>query len=893
MSFLSIALQKDKARPVSPVPLPSVSSISSLTSPPSPHTSSSVGLVTNNSTLPPLNSSKTYSLPSIHPSSPPSSLTSSEPSAFDQPVLNSSTQSTFTNSSSMNHSSSLSTYYPSNPTMPDITSFPPTSYGRVNSSSLRFLLAAVSSVDTQKQPQQQQPIKQMLLPPIAPAPVSTSSSSSSSSSSPIVPERSYTSSNRLSSTNQHRRYSSTSANPSSSLSGPSLTPKSGHRTSLSTSLLASVSATSPQKTGPSSTNYNGPLNTNSPLALAAAAAVTPEKLANLLLTEGPLPIRHITAHLALNIPGFGDLSLSKQRRLIIAALDSIDSVNQVRFEKIGWGRWAARPLDSSVAHLNAAGSSQAAGMVVTTTKISSTSARKRRESMPAQTGNISRPPLSPLLRPSDGSNAGSVSILASSSSGLHAASVWADDAEDSSIAAGNSSSTLSALNSSASSSTIKPFRTGQSSVQHPQTFLHPSFSRSHSHSGTSVVPHPSMLTRNRHRRRSSIRRARMRFRENEDDEDDEEEEDDIEEAIDDETYDLEDDPESRSRNDFGLMKISKNNDNAIISDNEDDQNLDADGDEAIETDSSEYDAVAGDLELDDEDAERRRLQRKERRQRAHRRASVTSASLNNNNESGIISRSGSNIGLPTLSSASVSSNGSFVVPSGPMHGSSSSLSGLNNNIHRNSNSFNSQSRTSSIGSSSMNATRKLFQARNGMHFRRQSETDEEDWETMGAASLRRSSNVSGSGAPTTTNNEQLPGANSSWNELTSNNYMENVNSGNGPMSTSAWQANLSSLRSAPLGTTRPQERNNNNTTGHIQSPNFREVEKEGSTISQLSLNKSSTYQYQPQKLPGIADIMAMSAHTLPPSRQQQQQSQEFDGKEEEAIAALVQLRSVS
>lgn len=59
------------------------------------------------------------------------------------------------------------------------------------------------------------------------------------------------------------------------------------------------------------------------------------------------------------------------------------------------------------------------------------------------------------------------------------------------------------------------------------------------------------------------------------------------------------------------------------------------------------------------------------------------------------------------------------------------------------------------------------------------------------------------------------------------------------------------------------------------------------------MNKSSTYQYQPQKLPGIADIMAMSAHTLPPSRQQQQQSQEFDGKEEEAIAALVQLRSVS
>lgn len=85
-----------------------------------------------------------------------------------------------------------------------------------------------------------------------------------------------------------------------------------------------------------------PLNTHSPVALAAAAAVTPEKIGRLLQTQGPLAIRHITAHLAQTISGFGELSLSKQRRLIIAVLDNGDTKKGITFDKVGWGRWAVR-----------------------------------------------------------------------------------------------------------------------------------------------------------------------------------------------------------------------------------------------------------------------------------------------------------------------------------------------------------------------------------------------------------------------------------------------------------------------------------------------------------------------------------------------------------------------
>lgn len=88
------------------------------------------------------------------------------------------------------------------------------------------------------------------------------------------------------------------------------------------------------------------LSTSSPEAIKVAQKITSARLANLLIRKGPLPIRHITSQLATEVPGFEFLSLSKQRRLIMAAMDQGDSENNVVFEKIGWGQWAVRKIDS-------------------------------------------------------------------------------------------------------------------------------------------------------------------------------------------------------------------------------------------------------------------------------------------------------------------------------------------------------------------------------------------------------------------------------------------------------------------------------------------------------------------------------------------------------------------
>ncbi|CAI4038045.1 hypothetical protein SMKI_04G3840 [Saccharomyces mikatae IFO 1815] len=88
-----------------------------------------------------------------------------------------------------------------------------------------------------------------------------------------------------------------------------------------------------------------PISTSSPAGLAAAQRVTPAKLSKLLLEKGPLAIRHITQTLCLDIPCFKDLSSSKQRRLIMSAMESGDKENSVVFEKIGWGQWSAKRVD--------------------------------------------------------------------------------------------------------------------------------------------------------------------------------------------------------------------------------------------------------------------------------------------------------------------------------------------------------------------------------------------------------------------------------------------------------------------------------------------------------------------------------------------------------------------
>ncbi|EJS42337.1 stb3p [Saccharomyces arboricola H-6] len=88
-----------------------------------------------------------------------------------------------------------------------------------------------------------------------------------------------------------------------------------------------------------------PISTSSPAGLAAAQRVTPGKLSALLLEKGPLAIRHITQTLCLDIPCFKDLSSSKQRRLIMSAMESGDKERSVVFEKIGWGQWSAKKVD--------------------------------------------------------------------------------------------------------------------------------------------------------------------------------------------------------------------------------------------------------------------------------------------------------------------------------------------------------------------------------------------------------------------------------------------------------------------------------------------------------------------------------------------------------------------
>lgn len=183
----------------------------------------------------------------------------------------------------------------------------------------------------------------------------------------------------------HRRTSSSSRNRR--LSSSSLTPSGSYIAKSSPLAMAAATGSSLKNSTaiddmmmdghPSTSSPNGPLNTNSPIAIAAAAAVTPDKLSRLLLSQGPLAIRHITSHLALTITGFADLSLSKQRRLIIAALDSGDPINNVVFEKVGWGRWTARKTDGH--HIKSS---------------------KRRESITAHL-NTGKPPMSPILRAAD------------------------------------------------------------------------------------------------------------------------------------------------------------------------------------------------------------------------------------------------------------------------------------------------------------------------------------------------------------------------------------------------------------------------------------------------------------------------------------------------------------
>lgn len=92
------------------------------------------------------------------------------------------------------------------------------------------------------------------------------------------------------------------------------------------------------------------------------ALLAKHHLPEILLAHGPLAIRHITGYLTTSVPGFASIPPAKARRLVVGALEGRGSggeaggVNRdVKFEKVGWGRWDAKQLKG-----NASGKSRPA-----------------------------------------------------------------------------------------------------------------------------------------------------------------------------------------------------------------------------------------------------------------------------------------------------------------------------------------------------------------------------------------------------------------------------------------------------------------------------------------------------------------------------------------------------
>jgi hypothetical protein len=68
-----------------------------------------------------------------------------------------------------------------------------------------------------------------------------------------------------------------------------------------------------------------------------------QHLPGIILGHGAMPIREMMAHLTHSVPGFSGLPPSKARRLVVAALEHRAGGGlhgEVKFEKVGWGRWS-------------------------------------------------------------------------------------------------------------------------------------------------------------------------------------------------------------------------------------------------------------------------------------------------------------------------------------------------------------------------------------------------------------------------------------------------------------------------------------------------------------------------------------------------------------------------
>ncbi|KAK7545306.1 putative Sin3 binding protein-domain-containing protein [Phyllosticta citricarpa] len=114
--------------------------------------------------------------------------------------------------------------------------------------------------------------------------------------------------------------------------------------------------------------HPAPLSSAALSGLEAEATITPAMLAknhlpDMLLSNGPVAIKHLLMNLAQTVPGFSRIPQAKARRLVVAALESRTAAasfpdGEPAFEKVGWGRWDAyivgQPRTDRVASAGAA-----------------------------------------------------------------------------------------------------------------------------------------------------------------------------------------------------------------------------------------------------------------------------------------------------------------------------------------------------------------------------------------------------------------------------------------------------------------------------------------------------------------------------------------------------------
>jgi hypothetical protein len=73
-------------------------------------------------------------------------------------------------------------------------------------------------------------------------------------------------------------------------------------------------------------------------------------LPEIIVGHGAMPIREMMAHLTQSVPGFSGLPPAKARRLVVAALEHRAGGGlhgEIKFEKVGWGRWSVAGSGSS------------------------------------------------------------------------------------------------------------------------------------------------------------------------------------------------------------------------------------------------------------------------------------------------------------------------------------------------------------------------------------------------------------------------------------------------------------------------------------------------------------------------------------------------------------------